>query len=344
MNMKRLSMFILLVILIITACGEGAPSEVVLPVITSENSGSLTNISAEKIIWKGEMRWLSDGSSIATVGDREISIIGKQTLQEEQHFTSPSTLYQTLAISPKGDRVAIIVDEFTKVEIWNIEPPKLEMTLGDDEEFVHVNIATFSPDGISLATGGWGEDCAMVILWDLQTGNVIEKIALDEVKPAFNRAIYNLDFSPDGKGWAAIACDGSLHIHYSNWSYYEPGDDAVAHGAALAFSPNGDLLAVGGHPFSDNLCIYDISTTWPEIIFDLKEPKGDVSDVSFNADSTLVAAIVNRYVNLWNIKTGEHLIELDTYPVDRVSFSPDGILLATAGMRDGLGIWAVAEP
>ena len=342
MKEKRFLILVVMALLTIAACGGGAPSTVVLPIITSENAGSLTNINAKNKTG-GAIIWLSDGSSIAMVGDREISILDTLTFQEEQHFTSASKLYQTLAISPTGDQVAIIVDDFTKVEIWNIDPPKLHMTLGDDEEIVFVNIATFSPDGNSLAMGGWGEDCAMVILWDLHTGKVIEKIAIDQVKPAYNRAIFNLAFSPDGAGWSAIACDGSLFVHYASMSFWTIGDGGKEQGAALAFSRDGDLLAVGGGSLAHNLRVYDISTIYPEVIFDLKEPKGIVKNVSFNADGSILAATLNGDVCLWDVNTGEQLSQLDIAAYS-VAFSPDGTLLATIGMRDGLGMWAVAEP
>lgn len=341
---KRLLSFVLLSLLAITACGTNMPDENFPNVINLENIRSLTEMSTLEKMGIGEIAWMSDGLSIATCKDgREISIINTNTLKEEQIFTSPSDLYQRFSISPKGDRISIIIDEFKQVEIWNIKTQKLVMTLGDEENFDWVHIVSFSPDGNNVATGSWGEEGAIVMLWDLNTGRLIKEIKLNEVKPSYNLAIYNLAFSPDGKGLAAVAYDGSLHIYYDNWSFSTSGDGDKAQGAALAFSPNGDLLAVSGGPFADNLLIYDLSTTWPVVIFDLKEPKGIVRNVSFNADGSIIAAAINGDVMFWEVATGEQLSQLDfKLYVYTAAFSPDGTRLATVG--SDLRIWSIPEP
>jgi len=341
---KRLSLIVLLVLLTITACGEKNPAETASNVISRENVDSLTQISALEKMGISEITWMADGLSFVTCADgREISIINTQTLKEEQHFTSSSDLYQGFTISPKGDRVAIITDQFRQVEIRNINPQKLLLTLGDDEDFFGVSIASFSPDGNSIVTGGWGEEGAVLMVWDLNTGGLIKEITLSEVKPAYNRAIFNLVFSPDGKGLAALAYDGSLHVYYDNWSFSIAGDGGKAQGAALSFSPNGDLLAVGGGSLADNLRVYDLSSTWPEVIFDLEEPKGIVRNVSFNADGSIITAAINGAVLFWDVATGEQLSRLDYKPsVYSVAFSPDGTRLATVG--GGLRIWGIQQP
>jgi WD40 repeat protein len=343
---KRLSLIVLFVLLTITACGVNKPAEMASNIITRENVKSLTQIRSLEKMGISEITWISDGLSFAFSKDgHEISVINTQTLKEEQSFTSPSDLYQKPSISPKGDRVAIITDEYRKVEIWNIKPQELVMTLGDDENSVWVNITSFSPDGNSLVTGGWGEEGADVKLWDLNSGGLSKEIKLVEVIPAWVWGVYNLVVSPDGKGLAALAYDGSLHVYYDDWSFSAPGDGGEAQGAALAFSPDGDLLAVGGGSFANNLLIYDLSTTWPEVIFDLEEPKGIVRNVSFNADGSIIAATVNGAVLLWDVETGELLYQLDHKPyATNVAFSPDGTLLATSGYSDSLRIWGIPEP
>ena len=346
MTKKRLSLIVLLVLLTITSCGEKTSAEMASNVISRENVDSLTQISTLEKMGISEITWMADGLSFATCADgREISIINTQTLKEEQHFTSPSDLYRGFTISPKGDRVAIITDEFRQVEIWNINPQKLMITLSDDQDFIFISISSFSPDGNSLITGGWGDEGAVVMVWDLNTGGLLKEITLNEVKPAWDHAIYNLIISPDGKGLAALAYDGSLHVFYDDWSFSIAGDGGKAQGTALAFSPNGDLLAVGGGSFGNNLLIYDLSTTWPEVIFDLEDPKGIVNCVSFNADGSIIAATVNGAVLLWDVGTGELLNRLDHKPyATSVAFSPDGTHMATGGYSNALRIWGIQEP
>jgi len=353
MTKKRFTFFVLLVILTITACGEKTPAEMAPNVISRENVDSLTQIRSLEKMGFSEITWMSDGLSFAFSKDgHEISVINTQTLKEEQSFTSPSDLYQGFTISPKGDRVAILTDECRKVEIWNIKPQELVMSLGDDKNFGGFDITTFSPDGNSLVTGGWGEEGIVVMLWDLNSGGLLKEITLTEVIPAWGPTINSLMISPDGKGWAALAYDGSLHVYYDDWSLSIPGDGGMAQGTALAFSPNGDLLAVGGGSFANNLLIYDLSTTWPEVIFALEEPKGIVRSVSFNADGSIIAATLNGAVLLWDVETGELLYRLDHKPyATNVAFSPDATLLATSGYSDTLlatsdtlRIWGITEP
>ena len=68
---------------------------------------------------------------------------------------------------------------------------------------------------------------------------------------------------------------------------------------------------------------------------------GPLRCVAFSPDGKVVATCGDRFVQLFDVKTGERLrrIEGHTGAVNAVAFSPDGKLLAT-GSHDGtVGLW-----
>ena len=125
-----------------------------------------------------------------------------------------------------------------------------------------------------------------------------------------------------------------------------PGDPANSGVSAVAFSPDGKLLADG---YGDGYVRLWNPVTGQAVGAPLLAdtgPGGGVYGVAFSPDGKLLAAAeADGYVRLWNPATGQAAgapIPADTGPVggvNAVAFSPDGKLLATAGVDHTVRLW-----
>jgi WD40 repeat protein len=121
----------------------------------------------------------------------------------------------------------------------------------------------------------------------------------------------------------------------------------------LAFSPNGEILAVG---YSEGpVQLYNVLSL--KLLAELETDIGFVNSISFSPDGKLLAAgggqygpVVERGVQIWDVATQQQVLKLDDFneSVLTVRFSPDGSTLATGwGNPWGFGpgsvkIWNIA--
>jgi RNA polymerase sigma factor (sigma-70 family) len=167
--------------------------------------------------------------------------------------------------------------------------------------------AAFSPDGKLLATGGYTTD-SDVRLWDVATGKELRVIAAGAIVPA-------VAFSPDGKVVAGGQGDGRVVL----WDVATGKELRALKGAtdstsALAFSPDGRLLAAAGSvekggKRADEARLWDLRTG--EL---LRSWKDTATSLAFTPDGKALAILgKDGTVRLWELKAAEAAAPADDY-------------------------------
>ena len=218
----------------------------------------------------------------------------------------------SIAFTPDGKTLASCAAD-GMVTLWDAATGKEKATLLGHQG--PVRRVTVAPDGKTLATGGFD---GSITLWGL------DPFEVKRTFPAHPNGVNALTFSPDGKTLASSGRfpnpDGVTVSLWNVASILEPPDAAEPQPRhnltglrggrilAVAFSPNGKLLATGGGTYGK----------FGELKF------YDPADGRFLWDEALPKS------------------------VDSLAFSPDGATLATAaGVKDEQGdvlLWKVAGP
>ena len=206
---------------------------------------------------------------------------------------------------------------------------------------------SFSPNGQTLASASWSEP--IVFLWNVETQKQIGSLLLPD-----RRGITALTHTLDGKTLAVGYTNGDIALWNTATQQRTALLDTTSRVVwALAFSPDGRLLASGGYKDA-TISLWDIQTGTLLETFDghTREtimPDHGVSEIAFSPDGKTLASgsAVDCTLRIWDVASQTQiavLLELDIDKdegINSVVFSPDGTILTSASDDGVIRMWDI---
>ncbi|MBN1313640.1 MAG: serine/threonine protein kinase [Anaerolineae bacterium] len=192
-----------------------------------------------------------------------------------------------------------------------------------------VTSVALSPDGKTLASGSLDKT---VILWDLETGDLIRTLETPE-------EVYDVEFYPDG----TIVLVGGQQLYVTSWSAQtgEPIIDGFTSLPAgqldVAISPTQSIYTFTSHDKA--IPFFDASTN--EWLKSWEYP-APVWALSYSSDATVIAAGMDNGTIIFRDASTEEevrVLEGHTERINHLSFSPDGRMLASTSVDMTIILW-----
>ncbi len=229
----------------------------------------------------------------------------------------------TLAVAASGGHI------HEAIRVFDLTTGRVRATLGGPGFSYNESLA-LSPDGQTLASAEGGK----IHLRDPATGKELRVLSPPTANP---RTLTEwIRFSPDGKTVAVAAATGN-GVHLVELATGKvirtfPHKHTVY---AAAFSPDGKLLAVGGHDREKNNYfgrLWEVETGKELGRF----PGGTrgIRTLAFSPDGkTLAVGGDDARLRLWDVAAGKvrRTFPPDSYRIRSVAFTPDGKTVAAAG-------------
>ena len=228
------------------------------------------------------------------------------------------------AFSPCGKFLATGSEDNT-IKLWSVPDGINIHTLAAHEG--DVQDLAFSPDGGQLASASWDK---AVKIWR------ISDYALINTLSGHDSCVNRVCFASDGKTLATASDDASIKIWNAGGALLKTLKPNIGDVKAMAFSPSGDILAIGGVELQF-LALKDFS-----LLKDNDAYVYGVRELAFSPDGkTLAAALgMEKKMEIWSLETMSisGMIK-DSDWLNCIVFTPDGKFVVTGG--SAVKVWDI---
>ncbi|HOW52817.1 MAG TPA: protein kinase [bacterium] len=263
------------------------------------------------------LRYSADGERLFTASyDKRALMLNATNLSTIKSFTYWDAFY-ALDIDSEG-KLAVLASRDASILLWDTVSGKAESLRGHDAA---VQAAAISPDGDSLLSAGAD---GTLRFWRTQV------VRSSRLFTGHRTYIPSIALSPDNRSLASSSWDRTVKI----WDIASERElrsipcAEVCH--AVAFSPDGTLLAIAGQ--DKHIRLFNASDF--TIIASLEGHEDGVYSIAFSPDGKfLVSGSWDRTVRLWDVSQKRTIRMFNDHAssVHTVAFSPDGKLIASAG-------------
>jgi len=361
-NRKYITLLLMISIIMISmACNlfskEETTPEVAVeePVITEEGEPEV--VESEEEVWQPELIFKLDHGkvvdSVAYSHDGTVFATGLY-IQTKIWDAADGSLLNEIEMNHSVEDMDFLPDDqviATGVSLGGVNT--YSVTTGELIRKFHGgydNFLALSPDGTLIATGNRD---GILWLWRVDEGELIAEMDPANVHEEYSEYIRSLAFSLDGQIIAAGHWDGVVFL----WDALNHAlvntlriDDKYSQAWDVAFSPDGQYLAVGGASmeFENFIAIWNVSTG--EVVHSLEEYSRSGSmhaPVDFSPDGSLLAAGAVDGIYIWSLPDFELIYFLpiveteDSDWVTDLCFSPDSQKLLASYWGGYAQLWQI---
>ncbi len=241
-----------------------------------------------------------------------------------------------LALRPDGKELASGGSD-AQVILWDLATGTIRKKLAEGHSGYLTSLA-YSPDGTKLVSSGANQE---LFLWDLS------KEASPTRVRGVNALIYAAAFRPDGNQFATASADGMLQFWSLRGSQAKQPISLRLPLYALAYSPDGETLAVAGDlrgeaPRSSQIVLFSATTS--EVRFRLSGHNGGIRSLCFSSDSKKLASGGSKQdpsVIVWDMETKLPLRSYQGHvdEVRGVFFSKDQQFVYSVSCDQSIRVW-----